>query len=209
MPAHINYETTSVIFYKFVCENPDIKSCYVGHTTNFYRREIHHKFSCNTKTNDRYNLKIYKIIRENGGWDNWKMVEIDRKICLDKSDACKIEQEHIEKLQANMNSCFAFRTEKQYYLDNKNEIAIYQKGYQLENKEAIAEQRKQFRLENKEVVAQQKKEYYLKNREKIILKKKEQFICECGLLYTYSCKARHLKTQKHQNYLATLNNIII
>ena len=39
MPAHINYETTPIIFYKFVCENPEIKNCYVDHTTNFNRRK--------------------------------------------------------------------------------------------------------------------------------------------------------------------------
>jgi hypothetical protein len=43
MPAHINYETTQIIFYKFVCENPEIKSCYVGHTTNFQQRKRSHK----------------------------------------------------------------------------------------------------------------------------------------------------------------------
>ena len=32
------------------------------------------------------------------------MVEINRQICLDKSDASKIEQKYIENLQSNMNS---------------------------------------------------------------------------------------------------------
>jgi hypothetical protein len=27
----------------------------------------------------RYNLKLYQIIRANGGWDNWDMIEIEKK----------------------------------------------------------------------------------------------------------------------------------
>ena len=49
MPAHINYETTPIIFYKFVCENPEIKSCYVGQTTNFQQRKSSHKYRCNNE----------------------------------------------------------------------------------------------------------------------------------------------------------------
>ena len=128
MPAHINYETTPIIFYKFVCENPEIKSCYVGHTSNFQQRKGAHKHNCTKLNNEKYNLKLYKIIRENGGWNNWKMVEIDRQICLDKSDACKIEQKYIEDLQANMNSCFASRNDKQYEIDNKIKIAERKKN---------------------------------------------------------------------------------
>jgi hypothetical protein len=122
MPAHINYETTPIIFYKFVCEDPEIKSCYVGHTTNFMNRRRQHKYCYNGNHCKEHNYKIYTTIRENGGWNNWTMIEIDRKICLDNSDTCKIEQKYIEELQANMNTHFAFRKQTQYNLDNIEEI---------------------------------------------------------------------------------------
>ena len=48
MPAHIKYQITPIIFYKFVCKNPEIKSCYVGHTTNFNNRKNQHKYCCKT-----------------------------------------------------------------------------------------------------------------------------------------------------------------
>ena len=44
---------------------------------------------------------------------------------------------------------------------------------------------------------EQKKEYREQNRDKI----NETFNCECGGKYTYTHKARHLKTKKHQNYI--------
>jgi hypothetical protein len=161
MPAHINYETTPIIFYKFVCENPEIKSCYVGHTTNFQQRKGSHKFNCKTEHDKKFNLKIYKIIRENGGWDNWKMVEIGRQICLDFSDACKIEQQYIEKLQANMNSRFAIRSDKQYEIDNKIKIAERKKKYRLENKEKFS---KQFECDCGSIITICKKTRHIKTK---------------------------------------------
>ena len=67
----IDYSNT--IIYKIVCKNPNINDVYVGHTTNFIQRKYSHKIACNSITN---NIKIYNIIRENGGWDNWDMIEI-------------------------------------------------------------------------------------------------------------------------------------
>jgi hypothetical protein len=45
-------------------------------------------------------LKIYKIIRENGGWDNWNMVEIAKYNCNDSTEARIKEQLHYEELNA-------------------------------------------------------------------------------------------------------------
>ena len=37
----INYDNTC--FYKIVCKNLDIHDIYVGHTTDFTTRKLHHK----------------------------------------------------------------------------------------------------------------------------------------------------------------------
>lgn len=192
MPAHINYETTPIIFYKFVCENPEIQSCYVGQTTNFQQRKCGHKHVYNKTTSKYYNLKIYQVIRENGGWDNWKMVEIDRQMCLDKSDACRIEQSYIDELKANMNSYYACRSDKQYRLDNKDKIIELNKKYITDNKEKRTET-----LKN----------YYLNNKEKIQQKQIQKFICKCGGKCNIFTKQRHFKSKKHLNYLASLENL--
>lgn len=189
MPAHINYETTPIIFYKFVCENPEIKSTYVGQTSNFMERKRHHKYNCNNELHRDHNYKIYKTIRENGGWDNWKMIEIDRQICLDKSHACKIEQKYIEELQANMNLIYASRSDEQYRLDNKEQI----------NKNS-----KLYRLNNKEKRSETIKTYYLNNKEKIQKKQIQKFNCECGGECNIYTKQRHFKSKKHLAYLETL-----
>ena len=53
---------------------------YVGHTTNWDKRKCKHKYNCYAEKNGHYNLKLYKMIRENGGWENFKMIEIEKNI---------------------------------------------------------------------------------------------------------------------------------
>ena len=111
------------------------------------------------------------------------MVEIGRQLCLDKSDACKIEQKYIEELQADMNTYKAVQWSAQTYVK-------YHKQYTIDNKEKILEKCKQYRLNNIEKINKHNN-------------------CECGGNYLYRNFARHLKSQKHKNYLATINNIDI
>ena len=49
---------------------------YIGSCCNFVRRKCEHKISCNNSNRKNYNLKVYKFIRENGGWDSWCMTKI-------------------------------------------------------------------------------------------------------------------------------------
>lgn len=37
-------------------------------------------------------------------------------------------------------------------------------------------------------------------------KKKQTFICECSCIVTFACKAKHMRTTKHINYLESINN---
>lgn len=49
--------------------------------------------------------------------------------------------------------------------------------------------------------------YREKHREKRNAKKREKVKCECGVEISYNSKARHLRTQKHNDYLINKNNI--
>ena len=99
MPKNeIDYSST--IIYKIFCKNNIITEVYVGHTTNFIKRKYHHKICCNNLTN---NLNIYKTIRENGGWDNWEMVEIGCYNCKNSEEARIKEQKHYEELNDTLN----------------------------------------------------------------------------------------------------------
>jgi len=76
---------------------------YVGHTLDKERRLKEH---IRATVND--NKKLYKTIRETGGWEHWEMIEISTYNCKCKEDALKIEQEWCEKLRPNLNSISPF-----------------------------------------------------------------------------------------------------
>ncbi len=98
----IDYSNT--VFYKIHCKNPDVKDVYIGHTTNFVQRKHGHKRSCANPKADNYNCKVYNVIREFGGWNNWKMEIIAFRECADSYEARKIEQQYFEEHNATLNS---------------------------------------------------------------------------------------------------------
>jgi hypothetical protein len=176
------------IFYKFTCLNDDIKSCYVGSTANFKDRRIKHKSACNNENDKAYNYNIYKMIRENGGWDNWSMIVIEEIQDLTLTQARMKEEEHRIKLKADMNSCLAYLSEearikrdkefrKEYYEKNREKEIQKSKQYQQEHKEEIKQRAKKYYEENKEKIRQNRKEYEKiyreNNKEKIALAKKK------------------------------------
>jgi hypothetical protein len=81
----MNYSKT--VIYKLVCNNLEITDIYVGSTTNFKVRKNNHKSDCNNEKQKPYNQKKYITIRENGGWDNWSMIEIEKFPCNDDNEA--------------------------------------------------------------------------------------------------------------------------
>jgi len=97
----IDYSNT--IIYKIVCKDSKIGHVHVGHTTNFAKRKYHHKLSCNTGKS----TPLYDMIRANGGWDNWEMIEIDKCICRDNQEASLKEKEHrtLVSLSSQVLSC--------------------------------------------------------------------------------------------------------
>ena len=96
-----NIDYSNTIIYKIYCIDSNIKDVYVGHTTNFIKRKFAHKSGCNNLNNTE---KLYKTIRDNGGWSNWQMIEIAKYNCKDVTEAKIREQEHYELLKCSLNS---------------------------------------------------------------------------------------------------------
>jgi len=96
MKNKIDYSITPVYFYRFVCNDPNITNLYVGSCIDLTKQKSKHKAVCNNPNNTKYNLLVYKTIRENGNWDNWRMLEIEHKIVKDKTEALQHEQYLIE-----------------------------------------------------------------------------------------------------------------
>ena len=93
-------------------------------------------------------------MRENGGFDNFNMIEISSEFCCDHRDAERKEQEYITQLQADMNTRKSFIAEskieykKQYRSDNSDKI----KQYYIDNSESIKAKNNQYRIMNREKI---------------------------------------------------------
>ena len=192
----IDYSKT--IIYKIInYDCPDL--VYVGSTTNFTKRKQHHKDAVFNQNSLNHNLKIYKIIRENGNWESWNMIKICDYPCNDKREAELEEDKHMMELKANMNTYRASRTKEQYYVDNKDKI----KQYRDDNKDKI----KQYHEDNKDKIKENLKKYYDDNKDQINANKSKKCTCECGSPFTIGNKSQHIKTMKHQKYLNTIEHI--
>jgi hypothetical protein len=137
-----NIDYSKTVIYKIVCKNEDVKDVYVGSTTRFKERIREHKKWCINKIYKNYNLKIYQIIRANGGWDNWKIEEIIKQPCNDSAEAHAYERYYYELLNCNMNTRIPGRTKQEYDKNNKDKKKEYQRKYYQKQRERKAELQK-------------------------------------------------------------------
>lgn len=94
---------SKTVIYKIVCKDRDIKSLYVGSTCDIVRRSYCHKYSCNNIKSKLYNHKLYKCIRDNGGWDNWEIIKVCDYPCESVEEKAIKEREYYDKLDADLN----------------------------------------------------------------------------------------------------------
>jgi predicted GIY-YIG superfamily endonuclease len=105
---------SKTIIYKIQHEDNE-ELVYVGHTTDFIKRKSGHKTKCNNENDKAFNIKLYTMIRANGGWQCFKMVMIEEYPCANHLEACRREDECMRQLKATMNSCGAvLDKEKQF-----------------------------------------------------------------------------------------------
>jgi hypothetical protein len=196
----IDYAKT--IIYKLVHKDDlNDENIYTGHTTDFICRKNRHKHSCNTPTNDQYNTKKYKYIRENGGWDEWLMIEIEKYPCKDKYEARARERVIQAEMKAKLNDNIPGRTNKEWKIDNHDKILEQGKQYHQSNRDKIAEHHKKYYQNNRDKLLEYHKQYRQQNPEKILEKTKERIICDvCGKDIAKYKKSRHQKTNSCINF---------
>jgi DNA repair exonuclease SbcCD ATPase subunit len=176
---------------------------YVGHTTCFNKRKGLHKTSSQNALRKSYNIKLYQMIRNNGGFEMFKMIEIEKYSCNDKREAERRENEIMKELKTTMNTMKSFLTDEdkkeykkegkqnnkekvkeqdyRYYKNNKEKF----KEYYENNKEIIKEREKEYREDNKDKLQNKHKKYYQDNKEKVK--------CLCG------CEVNKHNSKRHQN----------
>jgi hypothetical protein len=159
-----------------------ITDSYVGHTTDFKSRKWQHKYSCITEKARGYNYKLYKFIRENGGWDSFSMVLIEKYPCKDTHEATSRERYWYETLNAQLNAIYPQRSRAEYLEDNTD---------------IIRQQEKVYRETRKEPISKTRKEAISKHNGEIIT-------CECGSSFRLGHLARHIRTKSHMSYTTPL-----
>ena len=110
---------SSTIIYIISCVDSSIVDTYIGHTTNYERRYGDHK-EC-VLTCDR---KVYRFIREHGGWSNWSMKPVAVVSCNNKGDACLEELYWYVKLKPTLNKVIPGIN---YYKRAMNSLKLYSK----------------------------------------------------------------------------------
>ena len=198
----VDYSKT--IIYKIVCKDLSVKDLYVGHTTDFIRRKYTHMYICCNPEQKKHSLKVYQIIRDNGGWENWEMVEVEKYPCSDSNEARSRERFWYENLYATLNSSFPLRNKYEYRKTNKDLLHEKARKFYEINKERIKLNVYLYANDNKDKISQRSKLYREKNADVIKAHKGAVEICECGIQYTHAHRQRHLRTKIHQKNMKNL-----
>lgn len=76
---------------------------YIGSTTNFKSRANHHRLTCTNPKYKCYDMYLYQVIREHGGWENWEMSPLEVLENSTKKDAAVRQQDFIYELNPSLN----------------------------------------------------------------------------------------------------------
>tara|TARA_R110000737_G_C14438151_1_gene460888 strand:+ start:174 stop:815 length:642 start_codon:yes stop_codon:yes gene_type:complete len=203
------------IIYKIININNDIDLCYVGSTANLKLRTLDHKHNSKNISSTKYNQKKYQLVREHGGWDEFKIVVLEEIQQITKRQAEQIEEKYRIEMKANMNdkSCYKSNEERLAYArkysninyeNNKQKCQEANKKYYENNKEKCMATNKLWCENNREKCQEASKKYYEKNKHK----SKDTIICECGFEGSKGHIARHRKSPSHIKFMEE-NNLLL
>jgi hypothetical protein len=99
-PFKFDLENKKIIYiYQIFLKDLSIKENYIGQTECFETRKYAH-----CRDSKVSNLKIYKIIRQYGGWDNFEMKIMNYYHYREDYEIRQIEQKYIDIFKPTMNS---------------------------------------------------------------------------------------------------------
>lgn len=76
---------------------------YIGSTRNFKKRVFQHKKATRNRTKKIYHARLYRFIRDNGGWDHFEIRVLEYYPCNDFKDGRNIEFDYIDQMQPTLN----------------------------------------------------------------------------------------------------------
>ena len=149
---------------------------YIGSTVNtLSRRMTQHR--CDYKTGKKL-TSSGEILKYGDAY-----IELLSLYPCNSKDELEREEGSIIRTMNCVNKRIEGRTQKEYYLDNKDKIKEYQKEYRIDNIDKMKLQKKEYDIKNKDKIKQYKKnnkdkrkEYDIKYRAKLFYNKLQAFI---------------------------------
>jgi hypothetical protein len=89
-------DLSKTVIYKIICKDTNITETYYGSTVNLDKREGEHFRNCNNPTHQQHNYKVYRFIREHGGFKNWIITKVKNYPCKTNLERRMEEQRHID-----------------------------------------------------------------------------------------------------------------
>ena len=192
-----NTDYSNTIFYKIYCKVPEITDVYIGHTTNFVKRKTEHEQSCNHEKSASHKFKVYKFIREHGGWNNWKMEILGFKCCSNLREACEEEQRYYDEYIATLNTNLPIKVIGIQKVADKNAIEVCDDNKPYKFTCEKCKYKSSSKKEYKNHLLSAKHLENFKNDKKHYICKTCDFIC-----YKKSSYDRHVSTKKHKDAIS-------
>ncbi len=105
---------SKTVIYHIRCLDKSINESYVGSTVNSTSRKSGHHNACINKNNKSYNFRLYKFIRDNGGWENWEMIILEEyPECVSRIQKHIRERQVAERVNATLNTKKAYLSEEE------------------------------------------------------------------------------------------------
>jgi hypothetical protein len=146
---------------------------YVGSTSNFNSRKSCHRFRCNTEHDKQHNLDIYRYIRDNGGFDAFEIVPIQKIENISNKTELRIaERAEMEKFSGLKNMRGSYLSTEEYQEkqrlwreNNPEKHAENCRKWAKNNPEKIKEKNRKYVEENSEKIKEYKRQYYQKKKQ--------------------------------------------
>lgn len=176
-----NYQNAKI--YKIVSNQSE--KVYIGSTVQklCQRKGGHMRDFREWKINGSEYVTSFEILK----YDDADVILLEKFPCNSKEELEARERYYIETLNC-VNKSIPQRNQKEYYNDHRDRILEYKKAYGQQNKTSIN---------------LKQRERYEQNKEKFTAKQREKILCKCGAIISYGSTSKHLRSNVHNNNLAT------
>jgi hypothetical protein len=185
------------IIYKIVSKDSNDTNTYIGSTIRYIGRQEQHKEDCENKYSPGFNLKVYKHIRANKGFENWEFEIVEKYPCHSKKELHAREGYYQKLTESTLNSCIAGRTKYQWNLDNADKCKQY--DLKRSTQKIVCDCGSTYSLKTKTVHFKTIKHQSYVQPDKFPTPPGVN--CECGGSYIAQSRTRHFQTTKHKSYL--------